>query len=187
MFVTLLMTLEPCHEKTCLWWCVTSLLSLTSCSEDTIQPQHDKTHNWHVPPAKTQISLGIHPVWSESLLSVWRNLGSLATHWVDSEGWSDWADAQADLHWAHGHLVCFVMRRLTSVIKLSRQHTTKELIRLCGYPGWSASLLLAYSINRLSHDMAHYSWYIPTFIGPFVTVFGPFNFVLESWHLLEVV
>ena len=53
--------------------------------------------------AKTQISLGIHPVWSESSLSAWRKLGSLATHWVDSEDWSEWADAQADLSlcWAH--------------------------------------------------------------------------------------
>ena len=36
-------------------------------------------------PAKTQISLGIRPVWSESSLSAWRNLGSLATHWAHSE------------------------------------------------------------------------------------------------------
>ena len=51
-------------------------------------------------PAKTQISLGIRTIWSES---------SLCAHWVakdpsflhaDSE---EWADAQADLslHWAH--------------------------------------------------------------------------------------
>ena len=38
-----------------------------------------------VRPVKTQISLGIRPVWSESSLSAWRNLGSLATHWVHSE------------------------------------------------------------------------------------------------------
>ena len=56
-----------------------------------------------VRPAKTQISLGISPVWSESSLSTWRKLGSLATQWAHSEDWSDWADAQADLslHWAH--------------------------------------------------------------------------------------
>ena len=36
-------------------------------------------------PAKTQISLGIRSVWSESSLSAWRNLGSLATHWAHSE------------------------------------------------------------------------------------------------------
>ena len=34
---------------------------------------------------KTQISLGICSVWSESLLSAWRNLGTLATHWAQSE------------------------------------------------------------------------------------------------------
>ena len=32
---------------------------------------------------------GIHPVWSESSLSAWRNLGALATHWAHSEDWSD--------------------------------------------------------------------------------------------------
>ena len=36
-------------------------------------------------PAKTQVSLGICPVWSESSLSAWRNLGTLATLWAHSE------------------------------------------------------------------------------------------------------
>ena len=45
-----------------------------------------KPTKWHVPPAKPQIRLGIRPVWSESSLSAWRKLGSLATHWVHSEG-----------------------------------------------------------------------------------------------------
>ena len=36
-------------------------------------------------PAKTQISLGIRPVWSEPSLSAWRRTGSLATHWAHSE------------------------------------------------------------------------------------------------------
>ena len=41
-----------------------------------------KPTKWHVRPAKTQISLGIRPVWSESSLSAWRKLGSLATLFV---------------------------------------------------------------------------------------------------------
>ena len=45
----------------------------------------DKTNNVTVRPAKTRISLDIRPVWSESSLSDWRKLGSLATHWVHSE------------------------------------------------------------------------------------------------------
>ena len=55
------------------------------------EPRHVKTNKMSVCPAKTQISLGIRPVWSES---------SLCTQWVakdpsflhaDSEDWSDWA------------------------------------------------------------------------------------------------
>ena len=44
-----------------------------------------KPTKWHVRPAKTQISLAIRSVWSESSLSAWRKLGSLATHWAHSE------------------------------------------------------------------------------------------------------
>ena len=49
-------------------------------------------------PAK--INLGIHPVWSESWLSVWRNFQSLATHCVH---WSDCGDAHADLNLCCAH------------------------------------------------------------------------------------
>ena len=45
----------------------------------THEPHYDKTNKVSVRPAKTQITLGIHPVWSESPLSTWKNLGSLAT------------------------------------------------------------------------------------------------------------
>ena len=51
----------------------------------TYRPRHDKTNKMSMRPAKTQISLGIRLVWSESSVSAWRNLGSLATHWVHSE------------------------------------------------------------------------------------------------------
>ena len=44
-----------------------------------------KPTKWHVRPAKTQICLGFCPVWSESLLSAWRKLGSLATQWAHSK------------------------------------------------------------------------------------------------------
>ena len=48
-------------------------------------PRHDKINKMTVHPAKTQISLGILPVWSESSLSAWRNFVSLASHWARSE------------------------------------------------------------------------------------------------------
>ena len=44
-----------------------------------------KPTKWHVGPAKTKISLGVRPVWSESSLSAWRKLWSVATHSVHSE------------------------------------------------------------------------------------------------------
>ena len=49
------------------------------------EPGHDKTNKMSVRPAKTQISLGIRPVWSESSLAVGRKLGTLATHWAHSD------------------------------------------------------------------------------------------------------
>ena len=52
---------------------------------DINEPRHDKTNKVTVRPAKTQISLGIRPVWSESSLSTWRNAESFATHWAHSE------------------------------------------------------------------------------------------------------
>ena len=51
----------------------------------TVEPRHDKTNRMSVRPANTQISLGIRPVWSESSMSAWRKLRSLATHWAQSE------------------------------------------------------------------------------------------------------
>ena len=35
------------------------------------EPRHDKTKKVPVRPAKTQISLCIRPIWSESSLSAW--------------------------------------------------------------------------------------------------------------------
>ena len=56
------------------------ILKMTSNEALEFEPPHDKTNNVAVHPAKTQISLGICPVWSESSLSTWRKLGTLATH-----------------------------------------------------------------------------------------------------------
>ena len=44
-----------------------------------------KTNKMTVRQTTNQISLGIRPVWSESLLSAWRKLGSLSTYWAHSE------------------------------------------------------------------------------------------------------
>ena len=62
-----------------------------------------------VRPAKTQISLGIRPVWSES--SLWAK--GLSFLRAVSEDPDPRLDTQADLsiRWAHSHFVGFVMSR----------------------------------------------------------------------------
>ena len=71
---------------------------LKSCIWKEYEPRHDKTSKVTVRPAKTRISLGIRPVWSEYSLSAWRNLGSLATHWAHSED-SDQTSRMPRLIW----------------------------------------------------------------------------------------
>ena len=72
---------------------------------------HDKT----VRSAKTKITLGIRPVWTESSLSAWRKLESLATHWTYSED-SDKTGRMPRLIWVFAgrtdHFVGFVTKRL---------------------------------------------------------------------------
>ena len=81
-----------------------------------------KPTKWHVHPAKTQISLGICPVLSESSLSwrVWSVSMKKATHWATSKDWSDWVDAQADLsyRWVQSFYFCFFFMRQLSFMHL---------------------------------------------------------------------
>ena len=61
-----------------------------------IESAYDKTNKMVCAPNEDS-------VWSESSMSVWRKLDSLATTSAQWWLWSDWADAQADLslRWAH--------------------------------------------------------------------------------------
>ena len=74
-----------------------------------------KPTKWYVRSAKTQISLGIHPVWSESsLCAQWVAKDPSFLH-VDSED-SDQTGRMPRLIWVFGgrtcHFVGFVTRRL---------------------------------------------------------------------------
>ena len=78
-------------------------------SNNAYEPRYDKTNKMSVRPAKSQISLGIRPVWSESSLSARRKLGSLATHWAHSED-SDQFGRMPRLIWV------FARRTLTLLV-----------------------------------------------------------------------
>ena len=73
------------------------VLAKMSHRKSEYEPPHDKTNNVAVRPAKTQI----RPVWSESSLSAWRKLGSLAIHWAHSED-SDQTGWMPRLIWVFG-------------------------------------------------------------------------------------
>ena len=93
------------------------------------EPQHDKTNKVTVRPAKTQISLGICPVWSESSLFAWRNLGSLATHWVHSKDWSDWAEPR----------LIWVIAERTAILLVLSCHSSNGLGNSEVYTVWPSS------------------------------------------------
>ena len=76
-------------------------------------------------PAKTPISLGIRPVWSESSLCAQLVAKDPRFLHADSkDSWSDWADGQADLslRWAYTHFVGFVILRLIFQIFMLTLH-----------------------------------------------------------------
>ena len=87
---------------------------------------------WHVRPAKTQISLGICPVWSESSPSAWRKLGSLATHWAQSKD-SDQTGRMPRLIWVFAgrtcHFVGFVVRWLISIYDRCHYVSVRSIVR----------------------------------------------------------
>ena len=98
-----------------------------------------KPTKWHVRPAKTQISLGIRPVWSES---------SQGAQWVaedpmfllaDSEDWSDLAHAQADLslRWAQRSFCKFCHE----ADQLFSQYRAKKGVAICKYQIWTLHIV----------------------------------------------
>ena len=75
-----------------------------------------KSTEWPVRPAKTQISMGIRPVWSEPSLSAWK---SFATYWAHSED-SGQTGRMPRLIWVFagrtGYFVGFVVLRLKCIL-----------------------------------------------------------------------
>ena len=90
---------------------------------------------------RRQISLGIHPVWSESSLSTWRNLGSLATHWAHSKD-SDQTGQMPRLNWVFaGHTVILLVLSWGGSnepsLEIMARFVLRKLIlqlRMCSHP-----------------------------------------------------
>ena len=102
-------------------------------------------------PVKTQISHGIRPVWPESSVSAWKNIGTLATQWADSED-SDQTERMPRLIWVFaGHTshfvgfcraaAMFLVLRTGISLKLHLSRSTTKPTEWPLHPVWSESLL----------------------------------------------
>ena len=123
----------------------------------TDEPRHDKPNKMAVRPAKTQISLGMRPVWSESSLSAWRNLWFSATLWALCKD-SDQTGRMPRLIWAFAgrKLIWLVLPCRCSIIIHTKRRTIQtprntsnlscdEKTSLRGFrPGKTQSSLLSY-------------------------------------------
>ena len=106
--------------------CLSVCLCPSNCSADFLCMYFNlscivtKPTKWHVRPSKTQISLGIRPIWSRvftvRLKKAWVLSYPLS---AQQRLWSEWADAQADLslHWAMW-LIClsWILKHLLHLI-----------------------------------------------------------------------
>ena len=143
------------------------LTSLSFCNRAHLMTKSTK---WPLRPANTQINLGIRPVWSESSMSAWGNLGSLATHYAHSDDWSDWADAQADLSLRLAHrLFCWFCH---------------EAAQICG---WLVCWFFSFNCRVVTVKVPHTSllWHIPPLCYP--NSFSPLSFFLETTRVLTSV
>ena len=175
-------------------WLTLILLSYRNHCHRAFEPWHDKTNNVAVRPAKTQISLGIRPVWSESLLSAWRKLGSLATHKAHSED-SDQPGLRLIWVFAGCTLILLVLScrhsfRLAPDLGQMTQHIKVDLLILCRsvfphFTKWNYLLpagviLFIFTFTLCCRELFHFLW---KFLGnhkEFLEIGREFNFPLIS-------
>ena len=98
--------------------------------------------------AKTQISLGIRPVWSESSLCIqWVAEDSGFLH-ADSEDSDQTAQVDLSLRWAHRHFFCFVVFRGGS------NEIRRNFLRIASWTGSDICLTEKVWVHR---NNAHYA------------------------------
>ena len=89
-----------------------------------------KPTKWPVHPVKTQISLGICPVWSGSLLSPWRNIGPLTTYWAYGEH-SDQTGWMPRLIWVFAGHTCHFVGFVVQLLILSLSSSSSLFFTFC--------------------------------------------------------
>ena len=151
-------------------------------------------------PTKTQISLDISPVWSESSLSAWRNIGYTTTHWVHCQDF-DQTGRMPRLIWVFAgrtdHFVCFVMRwlifcisKFTVVYLLLEIKIRNMWFFLCKLYMYKcfARLLNLGTIKFKLYVKIKFSWIIVNVTVMYCTFFScPFVFMLHlKFHMIYI-
>ena len=99
--------------------------SFISC---TYEPRHDKTNK-----------MAVRPVWSESSLSAWRKLGSLATHWAHSED-SDQTGRMPMLIWVFaGRTLILLVLSWCGSIMFQNSSLSNQLQQQCVFLNMTAT------------------------------------------------
>ena len=115
--------------------CIDAQADLSCCWTHNISRLLTKPTKWSVRPAKTQVSLGIRPVWSES---------SLCTQWVAKDLSFLHADSEdsdqtghLSLHWEHMPFGWFC-------------HEAAHILQCSLWLGWSRTLLLFFTLFKIA-------------------------------------
>ena len=110
-------------------------------SKEVIQDlSHSMTEptKWPLRPAKTQVSLGVHLIWLESLLPAWRNLGPLAILRAHNDD-SDQTVQMPRLIWVFavctGHFVGLIMLWLLCYIESVHTSDSWNQASVCFFQG----------------------------------------------------
>ena len=113
-----------------LCWTIIDFVSVKA-KESWNEPTHDKTNKMACAPSEDSDQPGLCPGWSESSLSTWRKLGSLATHWAHSED-SDQTGMPRliCLRWAHMPL-CWFCHEVAQITDCLELQTLKLLYVSC--------------------------------------------------------
>ena len=139
----------------CVWRNTNHVKQGPFCLESAqFEPPHDKTNKESVCPAKTPISLGIRPVWSEH---------SLCAQWVAKDPSFLHADSEdsdkTGLIWVFAGRTCHFLGFVTRWLIYEITHTYKWMFRLLMilvffiifFQSFGINLHFQYSLNLIIH------------------------------------
>ena len=141
-----------------------------------------------VRPAKTQINLGIRPVWSVLAVRFMGSQGPSASSCCKWRLRSDWADAQADLSlcWAHRSFCWFVVQWLICLFQCEEVYSGQILEDHQEVS--SGGLLHSRTSRRRHHQLSYFITILKTFLLCLILLlFVSYCFSREPCHFVLLI